>query len=328
MAQDRINISSKEGLPVGRMVAGNLYTPNTKDFDGKPLVNKTGPNAGQPRVNYFLGFAVKKMGESHWAQTPWGAKIWEVGHRAFPQAAQRPDFAWKIDDGDSQVPNKRGRKPCENEGYPGHWILKLSGGFAPKVYRQEAGGYVQVTEPNYIKPGYFLEASFSVDGNGNQNNPGVYLNLQMVCFRAYGPEIVFGPNVEDAGFGQAPLPAGASLAPLAAAIPPPGAAAAPPLAPLAAAIPPPGAAAAPPPPPIPVLPIPGFVQVPPPVPTVAANGNGVPLPAPGALVPAPVPAFPSNGPQMTPKANGITREAYLAGGWSDAQLIANGLMTA
>ena len=214
MAQDRINISSKEGLPVGRMVAGNLYTPNTKDFDGKPLVNKTGPNAGQPRVSYFLGFAVNKMGETHWAQTPWGAKIWEVGHRAFPQAAQRPDFAWKIDDGDSQVPNKRGRKPCDQEGWAGHWILKLSGGFAPKVYRQEAGGYVQVTEPNYIKPGYFLEASFSVDGNGNQSNPGVYLNLQMVCFRAYGPEIVFGPNVEDAGFGHAPLPAGASMVPV------------------------------------------------------------------------------------------------------------------
>jgi hypothetical protein len=308
MAQDRLNISSKEGLPVGRMVAGNLYTPNTKDFDGKPLVTKTGPNAGQARVSYYLGFAVKKIGENHWAQTPWGAKIWEVGHRAFPQAAQRPDFAWKIEDGDSAVPNKKGRKPCENEGYPGHWILKLSGGFAPKVYRQEAGGYVQVTEPNYIKPGYFLEASFSVDGNGNQNNPGVYLNLQMVCFRAYGLEIVFGPNVEEAGFGQAPLPAGASMAPLAAAIPLPGAAAAPA--------------------PIPVVPNPGFVQMPPPVPTGAANGNGAPLPPAGAIPAPPVPASPSNGPQMTAKAGGITREAYLAGGWTDAQLIANGYMTA
>lgn len=326
MAQDRVNITSKEGLPVGRMVAGNLYTPNTKDFDGKPLVIKTGQNAGQARVQYFIGFAVKKMGETHWANTPWGAKIWEVGHRAFPTAAQQAHFAWKIDDGDSAVPNKKGRKPCDNEGYPGHWILKLSGGFAPKIYRQEAGGYVQVTENDYIKPGYFLEASFSVDGNANQNNPGVYLNLQMVCFRAYGPEIVFGPNVEDAGFGQAPLPAGASMAPLAAAIPLPGAAAAP--APPSAAYPVPTYAgmllAAPAP--IPVMPNPGFVQMPPPVPTGAANGNGAPLPPAGAIPAPPVTASPSN--QMTAKAAGASREAFLAAGWTDANLIAQGYMSA
>jgi hypothetical protein len=303
------------------MVAGNLYTPNTKDFDGNPLVTKIGPNAGQPRVSYFLGFAVKKGGENHWALTPWGAKIWAVGHQAFPQAAQRPDFAWKIEDGDSAVPNKKNRKPCENEGYPGHWILKLSGGFAPKVYRQEAGGYVQVMEPNYVKPGYFIEASFSVDGNGSQNNPGVYLNLQMVCFRAYGPEIVFGPNVEEAGFGQAPLPAGASVTPLASAAPLPGAPALPPYAgmppqlPAAPALP--GAPA-----PVPVMPAPGFIQMPPP----PGSGAGAPLPPAGAIPAPPVSASPSN--RMTLQANGITREAYLAAGWTDALLIANGLMIA
>jgi hypothetical protein len=29
---------------------------------------------------------------------------------------------------------------------------------------------------------------------------------------------------------------------------------------------------------------------------------------------------------MTAAANGVSREAYLAAGWTDAQLIANGLM--
>jgi hypothetical protein len=327
MAQERINISSKEGLPVGRMVAGNLYTPNTKDFDGKPLTIKTGANAGQARVNYFLGFAVKKMGETHWAYTPWGAKIWAVGNQSFPQAAQRPDFAWKIEDGDSQILNKRGRKPCDNEGWPGHWILRLSGGFAPKIYRQEAGGYVQVTEPNYIKPGYFLEASFGVEGNANQNNPGVYLNLQMVCFRAFGPEIVFGPNVEEAGFGQAPLPAGASMTPLAAAIPPPGAPPAPPVPPYAG-MPqswPAGSPGTPPAPaPIPVMPNPGFVQMPPPP---NPTGNGAPSPVNGAPAPPSANAYVSNGPKMTDQAKGVSHEAYIAAGWTDAQLIANGLMT-
>lgn len=326
MAQDTVNVSSKEGLPVGRMVAGNLYTPNTKDFDGKPLLIKTGQNAGQPRVSYFLALAIKKAGETHWAFTPWGEKIWAVGHRAFPQAAQRPDFAWKIEDGDSAVPNKKNRKPCEQEGWAGHWILKLSGGFQPKVYRQEGNGYVQVTEANYLKPGYFLEASFAVASNKQEGNPGVYLNLQMVCFRAFGPEIVFGPNVEDAGFGQAPLPAGASMAPLAAAIPLPGAAAVPALP--SAAYPVPAYAGMPPatPAPIPVIPNPDFVQMPPPFPTGAANGNGAPLPPAGATAPVPVPASPSN--QMTLKAAGASREAFLAAGWTDANLVAQGYMTA
>ena len=129
----RVNITS----PVGRIVMGSLYDPSTTDAEGKPLVVKTGPNAGQPRVNYFFALAIPKGAEPHWAHTPWGQQIWNVGNQAFPNAAQSPAFAWKIEDGDSQIPNKKGRKPCDNEGWRGHWILKFSGGFAPKVYQQE-----------------------------------------------------------------------------------------------------------------------------------------------------------------------------------------------
>ena len=311
MAQERVEINSKCGLPVGRMVMGSIYKPNTTDYDGKPLTIKTGPNAGQPRVSYFFALAIPKGAERHWAETQWGAKIWAVGHQAFPQAAQRPDFAWKIEDGDSVVPNKKNRRPCDNEGWPGHWILKLNGGFAPKVYRIEAGGYVQDTDVDYVKPGYYIEASFSVDGNGQQNNPGVYLNHSMICFRAYGPEINFGPDVNEAGFGSSPLPAGASLQPLASTAPLPS--------------PQPTLTPTPPAPPIPVYPNPGFVQMPPAplLPTQAYS----PVPA----VPAPptstaIPASPSN--QMTAKAGGASREAYHAAGWTDAQLIQQGYMTA
>lgn len=323
MAEQRVNITS----PVGRIVMGNLYSPNTKDFDGKPLVVKTGPNAGQPRVDYFIALAIPKGAEQHWAQTPWGQQIWAVGHQAFPQAAQNPAFAWKIDDGDSQVLNKKGRKPCDNEGWKGHWILKLSGGFSPKVYRPEAGGYVQVTEDGYIKPGYFAEVAFNVSGNGNQNNAGVYLNHSMVCFRAYGPEITFGPDVNEAGFGQSPLPAGASMTPPASSIPMPSA---PPNGPSAGVPPYGGAVSAP----IPVVPNPQFLQVPPPAPTPAgtpyvpaAPASSIPsvaMPSPSNLPPAP-PA--PSGPRMTAAAQGVSLEAYKAAGWTQDQLVANGLMT-
>jgi hypothetical protein len=305
---------------------GSLYTPNTTDAEGKPLVIKNGPKAGQARMNYFFALAIPKGAEPHWAHTAWGNQIWNVANLAFPQAAQSPAFAWKIEDGDSQTPNKRGRKPCDNEGWKGHWILKFSGGFAPKVYRQEGAGWVQVTEPEYIKPGYFVEAAFSVDGNGSQSQPGVYLNHSMVCFRAYGPEIVFGPDVNEAGFGSSPLPTGASLTPPASSIPLPAAGAQ--TAPVGLA-------------PIPVTPNPHFLQVPPPaalplpsrgIPVASVVGSPYPqvaalpsamagIASPSSLLPAP-PA----GPAMTAKANGASREAFLAAGWTDAQLIAQGYM--
>jgi len=343
MAQ-KVNITS----PVGRIVMGSLYDPSTTDAEGKPLVVKTGPNAGQPRVNYFFALAIPKGAEPHWAHTPWGQQIWNVGNQAFPNAAQSPAFAWKIEDGDSQIPNKKGRKPCDNEGWRGHWILKFSGGFAPKVYQQEGAGYVQVMQKDFCKPGFFVEVAFSVEGNGSQSQPGVYLNHSMVCFRAYGQEITFGPDVASAGFGAAPLPAGASMTPPAGAIPMPQAPAAapagyaPPPAPgvmPAAAptmpLPPglpqvPGVAPAPlpqggfapmpsapapgAPAPIPVTPNPGFVQVPP------------PAAAPAPMAPPPAPAAPVR--QMTAAAQGIPYESYVAQGWTDALLVQNGLMLA
>lgn len=341
----RVNITS----PVGRIVMGSLYDPSTTDAEGKPLVVKTGPNAGQPRVNYFFALAIPKGAEPHWAHTAWGQQIWAVGNQAFPNAAQSPAFAWKIEDGDSQIPNKKGRKPCDNEGWRGHWILKFSGGFAPKVYQQEGAGYVQVMQKDFCKPGYFVEVAFSVEGNGSQSQPGVYLNHSMVCFRAYGQEIQFGPDVASAGFGASPLPAGASMTPPAGAIPMPQAPAAAPALPGAPAgyvMPPapgavpgvpgipqaPGVAPAPlphagsvpmpsapvpgAPAPIPVMPNAGFVQMPPPVPQAPV----------APMAPPPAPAAPVR--QMTAAANGVTYEAYVAAGWSDAQLVQNGLMLA
>lgn len=326
MAQ-KVNITS----PVGRIVMGSLYNPSTTDAEGKPLVVKTGPNAGQPRVNYFFALAIPKGPEPHWAHTPWGQQIWNVGNQAFPNAAQSPAFAWKIEDGDSQIPNKKGRKPCDNEGWRGHWILKFSGGFAPKVYQQEGAGYVQVMQKDFCKPGYFVEVAFSVDGNGSQSQPGVYINHSMVCFRAYGPEISFGPDVASAGFGQSALPAGASMTPPAGAIPMPQAPAAAPALP--------GAPAGYAPPPVPA----GVPQIPGIAPAPLAPAGSVPMPsAPVPGAPAPIPVTPNPGfvqvppppapvapvRQMTAAANGVTYEAYVAAGWSDAQLVQNGLMLA
>lgn len=324
MATQRGNLNPPQ-LPVGRIVMGNLYKGSTTDAEGKPLVVKNGANAGQPRTNFFFALAIpKEAGHTHWAQTAWGAIIWGVGHTAFPQAAQAPSFAWKIEDGDSAVPNKRGRKPCDNEGWKGHWILKFSGGFAPKVYRPESSGMVQVMEADYVKPGYFIEVAGTVDGNNSQSQPGIYLNHSMVCFRGYGPEIVFGPDVNEAGFGQSALPAGASMTPAASTVPMPAAVTGVPAVPL------PTATAAAPPPPIPVSPNPQFLQVPPNPSLPPAVPAIPPSPAAVAAPPAPPPpatASPSSGPQMTAKAGGASYQAYISAGWTPAALIAEGYMT-
>lgn len=320
----RVNITS----PVGRLLMGSLYDPSTTDAEGKALVVKTGPNAGQPRVDYFFVIGIpKNPGETHWAQTPWGAEIWKVGHTAFPQAAQAEDFSWKIIDGDSAKPGKLfkgkpGKPPCENEGWKGHWILKFGGGFAPKIYQAEGTNFVQVLQKDFVKAGYFVEVAFSVEGNKSQTSPGVYLNYSMVCFRAYGQEITFGPDVSSAGFGGGALPMGATMTPPASAVPLPAAptAYAPPLPqvpPVAVAgaipspLPPVGSVLMPAAPAqtvaaaIPVMPKPAFVQVPP----------------PSAAPVAPVK-------QMTAAANGIPYDAYIAQGWTDALLIQNGMMLA
>lgn len=172
-----------------------------------------------------------------------------------------------------------------------------------------------------------MEANFTVESNNSTQTAGLYLNHSMVCFRGYGAEITFGPDVASAGFGKAPLPAGASAVPLGGTPMPPlpnGAAAAPvPMsAPVAGATPPPPMAYAPPvAAPVPVVPNVGFVQVPPPA-------GPVVMPPPPSIpaVAVPPPAPPVR--QMTAAAGGATYESMIAAGWTDALLVQHGMMLA
>ena len=282
--------------PVGRLVMGSLYKPQTTDAEGKPLVNKSGPNIGRPKVQFFFALAIPKTGEQHWSQTAWGAQIWKVGHEAFPQAAQSPTFAWKIVDGDSAVPNRRGIKPNSRIGYPGNWVISFSSGFAPKIYNKD--GSAAITDPEAVKLGYYVQVNGDVDGNGSQQQPGVFINHSMVALSAYGEEIVLGPDATAAGFGQAPLPAGAMATPPATFVPP--------VTPATPAGVPSYAA-----------PTPGF-------PPMAAGV--MPPPNPAFLAIPPLPVAPVR--QMTALAKGATYEQMIAAGWNDALLVQHGMMTA
>jgi len=334
MANDRIDIL----FPEGRLIMGSLYVGSDKDSKGNLRVVKNGPNKGQPLTQFFMGVAIPKRGEQHWAQTEWGGKIYQAGAAAFPNIYQNPTFAWKIDDGDSQIPNKQGKKPCDIEGARGHWIVKLSSGFAPKVFAQPSPGVFQeLTEQNAVKTGYWVQVSGSVAGNGSAESPGVYLNHGMVLFVRPDAEIRQGPDAATAFAGAAVsqgLPTGLPAVPFAGAPAMPAV----PAMPVAVAMPPVAVAM----PPVAVAVPPVAVAVPPVAVAVPPNpaflaGPGAPA-LPAAIPPVPmaaavppaapaVPAVPAE-PQMTPAgvASGFTYQQYRQNGWSDAQMRERGLI--
>ncbi len=349
-------------LPPGRLVWGDPYKARTTDKDGKPYIVKTGANAGQPGKQWAFGVAIAKQGEANWWETPWGQKFLAIAQAGFPGGEwQRPDFAWKITDGDSAIPKKGGAAPNTIAHNKGHWIVSCSTfASAPPTFMKnpQSGQFEQIVgQDGFIKCGYFVEVNIDVKANTGQS-PGVYVGPRMLAFVGYGPEIFQGPDVSQAGFGQSPMPSGASAAPVggfnpAAPAPgiPPGMPAAMPgmMASPAAMMSAPGMVPGAPqlpaaqmmPAPAAMMPAPGIMAgAPQPLalaPHTAILGmQGQPAPTPmpmgvpatGVPVAHPMPG-PSRAPQrvMTAKANGATYEQFIAmGGWDDNLLVQHGMM--
>jgi len=332
-------------FPVGRIVSGSLYRLNDRNMDGELLTYKTGTKIGQQRYSVFFAIAIKKNpGETHFSQTGWGKKLWAIGHAAHPTAAQSRDYAWKVVDGDSTEKNTEGVAPCQREGWAGHWIVKFNNSEIPRIGQWINGKYEDLMQADFVKPGYFIEVVADVEGNGTAKTPGLYLNHKLVCFRAYGPEIVFGPDPDKAGFGGDPLPEGASYVPLSAPAVPP----VPAVPPLPSAPPAPAPEAAIPPVPA-VPPVPSVPPASSKVMTAKAAGASyesmiaagwtdaqlieqgylaapvTPIPSFGSVTGIP-PVPPASSKVMTAKAAGASYESMIAAGWTDAQLIEQGYL--
>ena len=293
-----VNNMAEIVTPTGRLVQGSLYKPNDKDMDGNPLIYKTGDKKGQPRQEYFFRVAIEKGTEKHWGETPWGQVIINVGAVGFPQQYQNPAFAWKIIDGDSRTigkPSKynpHGSIPAEHEGFPGHWILTFKSSHAPTLLLLNDQ---KKTEPFNEKDGIYLgcyvQVRALVSDNGSTQQPGIYLNPNMVCYRGHGERIFVGVDPDSVGFGQDALPRGASLVP-------------------------PGN-------PFPVTPAAALV----PAPALPISAASMPAPYHAVLTPVAAPTAPAPARAMTEKAT-HTYEQYIASGWNDIQLIQEGLMRA
>lgn len=293
----------------GRFVFGDLYDPETEDFDGNPLVIKNGVDKGKDTQLFVIGLAIPKT-QAHWGNEPgWGQTIWAAGNAAFPGGeAQAPTFSWKISDGDSTVipPKSKSKvRPCDRPGWAGCWVLRIQSAFAPAVYNAITNkeNPTPLNEAGAVIPGYVIQVVGTVKGNTG-SSPGVYLNHNAVGLLGYmDPIVTRGVDVKGK-FGGA-LPAGASAMPTAAAIPaaaPPASPGAPPAVPAAA---PPLPAA----PPTAVVPAPAIMGIPTAAPPPAAP------PAPAAAPPPPM---------ARPPHKGIPIDAYFAQKWTIEQLRADG----
>lgn len=194
-------------MPEGRIVAGHPMVAQTKtDNRNQPVKNDDGTNA----VEYYFGFAVPKGQEQDWKATQWGQQIQQAAQAGWPNGEfNSPTFSWKVTDGDSQVPNQRGKKPADREGWPGHWVLHLKTMMPIRCYH--VGKYdpmQQIQDRNEIKPGDYGRVFLSAKANNPSQSPGVYLNPQMFELCRAGQQIILdsGPDAASVFGGGQPAP--------------------------------------------------------------------------------------------------------------------------
>lgn len=210
-------------FPVGRLVSGHPMEPRQiTDKEDKPVFDTN----GQAVIERYVGVAIPKGSEQHWKDTEWGAKVYAAAQdpvNGWPNGEfNSPAFSWKIVDGDSQVPNKKGNKPCDQTGYAGHWVIHMTTRIAYNVFH--AGRYEPmqaIQRKEEVKRGDYCRVYCQVKGNKPSQSPGVYVNPQMFELTRAGVEIVSqgsGPAASSVFGGAAPvIPVGAQLDPNTAA---------------------------------------------------------------------------------------------------------------
>jgi hypothetical protein len=278
--------------PVGRLVQGDPFKPNTTDMKGKPRTDKQ----GNPRSEWFVALAIAKTDPgldqfkqaiSIAAQQDWPGGEWK-----------RPDFFWKMVDGDVQ-------EHKDKAGFAGHSVFRMTNGYPIKIYTK--GGEQQIVNPDQVKRGDYFRASVSVRGNGDHTNPGIYINIHMLEHIGYGEEISGGPDAREV-FGSNTVgytPPGMSQTPVASG---------------------PGLGA----------PAPGIMAPPvagPGVPGVPDSNTPKPTPVPNPAAPQPSYDFLTPGTaatyskpliKMTEKAGSFTYEQFIAQGWTHERLLQEG----
>ena len=216
--------ANTEVMIEGRLVNGHPMTrrPVTKKNPQTHVEEPLLDQLGQQVTDVYFAVAIPKAGSVDWKLTAWGAPIAARAVADWPNGEHlAPAFSWKIIDGDSAVPNQKGKKPCEREGWAGHWVVHCSTRFACRSFH--VGKYdptQQIQVENEIKTGDYCRALLGVKGNNPSQSPGIYTNPQLFELSRAGTPIVGegGPSAADAFGGGAPVAAApVAAAPVAAA---------------------------------------------------------------------------------------------------------------
>ena len=204
-------------LPVGRLISGHPMEIHAVT-DNKTKLPKMQKDGVTPQMECYVGVAIAKGPETHWNQTSWGLLIHQAAAVGFPNGEHgAATFAWKIVDGDSTTPNKKGNKPCDMEGAPGHWIVYAKQGWPTPCYhvgKYEPHQVIQRKEE--IKRGDYVRLVANVvanNVNGPTESPGVYINPVLMELSRAGVQIVgSAPDASAAFADSAPvLPANALI---------------------------------------------------------------------------------------------------------------------
>ena len=165
----------------GRVVNGHPMTRRgvTRKLPGAAVETPVLQSDGvTPMTEAYIAVAIPKAGSVDWKTTPWGQQIYARAVADWPNGEYgAPTFAWKIADGDSQIPNQKGKKPAEREGWAGHWILHCNTQLGIRCHH--VGQYApeqQIQDANEIKTGDYARVLIGVRGNGPSQSPGVYVN--------------------------------------------------------------------------------------------------------------------------------------------------------
>lgn len=204
--------------PVARLIHGHPIKQNTRtdDVTKQPLIGKD----GQPVKEVYIGIAIPKGSESDWKDTDWGKQIMMAAldaENGYDSATtRRPDFSFKVVDGDSDIPNKNGIAPNTDPHKRGHWVLNLTTRIPYPCYH--VGKYSPldaIQDVNAIKLGDYVRVNIVAKGNKPAKSPGVYLNPNLLELNRVGEAIVREGSGPDAAsvFGGGMTPVAAPSAP-------------------------------------------------------------------------------------------------------------------
>ena len=221
-----------EVLLAGRIVAGHpMKDQNRYDDNGVKIVKD-----GKEVTQRYISLAIPKNGSTDWKQTEWGRVFYSEGTNPVSGYKngedQHPSFSWKITDGDSTIPNKRGKKPCDQQGQPGNWIVSIATELPYGCYHVGKYDPIQaIQNPDEITCGDNVRVLVDVKPNRRKDGsaaktPGIYVNPRLLELSSKGEPIVTeasGPSASAVFGGGAPAPVAPTPTPAAPApaTPPP-----------------------------------------------------------------------------------------------------------